>query len=138
MERGTDGRAQRRTDLTLILEDRVGSLGDTFGALAAGAVDVVGHAGFPAWAGEGILHLVVDDADSARSALASAGIEVREERPVIAVAVDDRPGALAEVLAALAADGISVDLTYSLSDGHIALGVDALDRALEKLSEERP
>lgn len=122
------------TDLTLILPDRVGSLAETMAAFRGAGVSIRGHAGFPAWAGEGVLHLIVDDTDRARAALREIGVEVREERVVLTIPVADRPGSFADVLERVAAVGVSVDLTYSLADGSIVLGVNDNERASRALA----
>ncbi|MDQ3937052.1 MAG: ACT domain-containing protein [Chloroflexota bacterium] len=111
------------TDLTLILPDRVGSLAHAMDVFGRAGVNIRGHGGFLAWAGEGVLHLVVDDTERGMAALREAGIEVREERIVITVGLPDRPGALAHVLQRVAAAGVNVDLTYALADGQVVLGV---------------
>lgn len=117
------------TDLVLILPDVVGSLANAFGVLGRVGINVLGHAGFLAWAGEGVLHLLVDDPEAARSALHAAGIEVREEREVLLLPVDDRPGALADLLAKVAEADVNVDLTYVSAGGQAVLGVNHLARA---------
>lgn len=121
------------TDLTLILPDRVGTLAQTLGLLGRAGINIAGHSGFPAWAGEGILHLIVDDAERARTVLHDNGIEVREERRVLIVSVDHQPGALAARMATIAGAGVNIDLTYSLADGRVVIGVNEPDRALAVL-----
>lgn len=73
----------RLTDLTLILPDRVGALATALGAIDRVGVEVLGCGGFPAWAGEGILHVTVEDVDGASAALRDAGIAIREEREIL-------------------------------------------------------
>jgi hypothetical protein len=124
------------TDFTLILPDVVGSLAACFGQLGEAGVNVIGHAGFIAWAGEGVLHLMADDPDAAREALAKAGVEVREERQVLVVPLNDRPGTLAGVLRQVAASGANVDLTYVTADGRAVIGVNDLQRALARLQQD--
>lgn len=128
--------ATEAVDLTLILPDRIGSLATAFAVLGDAGVNVRGHGGFPAWAGEGILHLTVDDPAAARSSLHKAGIEVRDERDVLVVPVDDRPGALAAVLGRIAEAGVNIDLTYSLADGAVAIGVNDLRRAARAVAPD--
>ena len=122
-----------QTDLTLILSDEVGSLAQAFTILGGAGVNVVGHGGFLAWAGEGVLHMIADDPERARAALHEAGIEVREEREVIVFAVAPRPGALAESLRAVADAGINVDLTYVTADSRAVIGVNDVQRAMRAL-----
>ena len=69
-------------DLTVILVNRPGTLADAFEALGGAGVNVVGGCGFPAGE-EGVLHVLVEDAAAARTALEGAGLEVRAERDVV-------------------------------------------------------
>jgi hypothetical protein len=123
------------TDLTLILSDRVGSLAETLRTLGNAGVNVLGHGGFPAWAGEGILHLIVDDPEQARAALAAGGIEIREQRDVVVATVENAPGSLASLFERIASANVSIDLTYALADGRVAIGVQNVDRSIRAISE---
>jgi hypothetical protein len=119
----------RLTDLTLILPDHVGSLATTFGALDRAGVEVFGCGGFPAWAGEGILHVMVEDVDGASAALREAGIPIREEREILITGPVAGTSEIAELLAQLAAAGVNIDLVYQLRGDRLAIGVRDLDRA---------
>jgi hypothetical protein len=46
--------------------------------------------------GQGVIHILVQDAAATRAALSEAGIEVRGERDVLVVDVEDRPGTMGE------------------------------------------
>jgi hypothetical protein len=52
-------------DLTVVLVSKPGTLADAFGTLGKAGVDVVGTCGLPA-AGEGIPHVLVEDAAGGR------------------------------------------------------------------------
>ena len=60
----------------------------------------------------GILRLIVDKEDAAEAALRGAGFTV-SLTPVIAIGVSDRPGGLAEAMAALRDGGIIVEYMYA-------------------------
>ncbi|HSH21063.1 MAG TPA: hypothetical protein VK992_00420 [Candidatus Caenarcaniphilales bacterium] len=126
------------TDLTLILPDRVGSLAEAMDVFRRARINIRGHGGFPAWAGEGVLHLLLDDPDRAMAALREAGIEVREERVVLTVRVSDEPGAFADVLDRIAGVGVNVDLTYLTTSGEIVVGVNDIERARRALGLPEP
>lgn len=119
-------------DLTVILEDRPGTLADAFKALGGAGVNVVGACGFPA-AGEGILHVLVEDAGQARRAVEGAGLEVRAERDVVVLGpLPAEPGAAGALLRRIADQGVNVDLAYLTEDGRVVLSgadVQALERA---------
>lgn len=119
-------------DLTVILVNKPGTLADAFEALGRAAVNVTGACGFPA-AGEGILHVLVEDADAARKAVQDAGLEVRDERDVVVLdRLPARPGSAGETLRRIADQAVNVDLIYLTEDGRLVLSgedVAALQRA---------
>ena len=84
------------TDLTIILEDRPGTMAEVGEALGKADVNIEGLCGFPC-EGKGIGHVLVDNAESAaaREALERIGVEVRGERQVLVLGIADRPGSLA-------------------------------------------
>jgi len=116
------------TDLTVILENRPGTLADLGEALGRAGINIEGGCGFPC-GGEGVAHILVEDAAAARRALEGAGLEVRAERPVLLVEVADRPGGLGSIARRLANAGVNVDLLYGTMGGQVVFGVDDLDKA---------
>jgi len=115
-------------DLTVILADRPGTLADVGEALGRAGINIDGVCGFPC-GGEGVGHLLVEDAAAARRALEDVGIKVREERQVLVLEIEDRPGALGEVSRRIADAGANIDLIYVASNSRLVLGVDDLDKA---------
>lgn len=119
-------------DLTVVLMNRPGTLADASEALGRAGINVDGVCGFPSGT-EGIMHILVEDAPTARDALTAAGLEVRDERDVVVTPVDDRPGAGGELLRRVADAGANVDLIYLTMSGELVLSggdVSAIDRAL--------
>jgi hypothetical protein len=115
-------------DLTIILEDRPGTLADLGEALGNAGVNIDGMCGFPC-EGRGEIHILVDDAAGARAALEEAGIEVGLERDVLLHEAEDRPGALGETARKLAESGVNVDLLYKATQTRLVLGVNDLEKA---------
>jgi hypothetical protein len=115
-------------DLTVILEDRPGTLADVGEALGKASINIEGGCGFPC-EGKGVLHILVEDAAAARRALEEIGLEVRGERQVLVLEVEDRPGALGEVSRRIANAGVNIDLAYLATNNRLVLGVDDLDKA---------
>jgi len=88
----------------------------------------------------GILRLIVDEPERARDALRAAGCTVSLSE-VLAVEVDDRPGGLAKVIAALSDSGVNIEYIYAfvarssdkayviLKPGDIAAAEESLSRA---------
>ncbi|HTE67166.1 MAG TPA: amino acid-binding protein [Actinomycetes bacterium] len=115
-------------DLMFILPYQAGTLAQLTGALSEAGVNLQGCSG-QQFGPEGIIHLLVEDAPGAREAAARAGFVVRGEHEVIVADIEDRPGALAGLLAPLAEAGIDVNLTYLATRSRLVIGVDDVDRA---------
>lgn len=116
------------TDITVILEDRPGTIADMGEALGKAGINIEGLCGFPC-AGEGIVHLLVGDAAAARTALEGAGFEVRDEREILIVEEASQPGALGQIARKIADAGVNLDLSYVNDKGQLVLGVDDLEKA---------
>jgi hypothetical protein len=87
----------------------------------------------------GILRVIVDDAYVAMRALKDAGYIVSVTQ-VIAVAIKDRPGGLAEVLSILAGAGVSVEYLYAFvsrreGDAYVVLRVEDNEKAVGILAD---
>lgn len=115
-------------DLTVILEDRPGTLADMGEALGKAGINIEGSCGFPS-EGKGVGHILVEDAAAARRALEEIGIEVGDEREVLVLEIEDRPGALGEVSRRIANAGVNIDLCYLATNTRLVIGADDLDKA---------
>lgn len=118
-------------DLTVILQNRPGSLADMGEALGKVGINMEGLCGIPC-EGEGNLHILVEDANATRKVLEGAGFEVRSERDVLVREVENKPGALAELCRRLANAGVNINLVYPSYNG-VVLGVDDIDKARSTL-----
>ena len=116
------------TDLTVVLENRPGTLADLGGALGNAGVNIEGGAGFPC-EGRGMIHVLVDDAATARNALMASGITIENEREVLVLDVEDKPGVLGETARRLGSAGVNIDLIYLATRTRVVIGVDDLDKA---------
>ena len=127
-------------DLTVILEDRPGMLAELGEAMGKAGINIDGMCGFLA-EGKGVIHMLVEDAEAARSALEVAGLDVREERDVLmlrlGVDIIDRPGQTGEIGRRLADEAINVDLVYATWKGDAVVGADDLAKARETLGVEK-
>jgi hypothetical protein len=123
-------------DLTIIIEDRPGTLADLGEATGRAGINIDGMCGFPS-GGKGVIHVLVEDADATRRALEGAGLDVREERDVLilrqGVDIVDRPGQTGEVMRRLADEAINVDLIYASWKGDVVVGADDIAKARETL-----
>jgi hypothetical protein len=119
-------------DLMFILPYQAGTLAQLTGALSEAGVNLQCCSG-QQFGPEGIIHLLVEDAPGAREAAARAGFVVRGEQDVIVADIEDRPGALAGLLAPLADAGVNVSLTYLATGSRLVIGVDNVDQARSAL-----
>jgi hypothetical protein len=86
--------------------------------------------------GRGVVHVLIDDRDvtRAREALKGAAMGVADEREVLVVDVEDRPGTLGELTRELADANVNVDLAYTTFGGvKIVIATDDMDIARAKL-----
>ena len=116
------------TDLTVVLENRPGTLADLGDALGNAGINVDGMCGFPC-EGRGVIHILVEDAGAARLALEEAGLGVDAERDVLLHEAEDRPGMLGETTRKLAYAGVNVDLIYKATQTKLVIGADDLEKA---------
>ena len=117
------------TDLTVILRNVPGTIADLGEAAGDAGVNLLGACGFEC-GGEGVMHILVEgDASAAHRALEEGGMEVRGEREVLVVDVEDTPGGLGRAARRYAEAGINVDLVYLTSDGRLVVGPDDVERA---------
>jgi hypothetical protein len=119
-------------DLTVIMEDRPGTAAEMGEALGKAGINIDGICGFPC-AGEGIAHILVEDAGAARTALEEIGLEVRDERQVLVLDVEDRPGAFGELVRKISEAGVNIELGYMATRTRLVFGVDDIEKAKEAL-----
>ena len=107
----------------------IAELGELFGNAG---VNIKAAAAF-AEGGRGFLHFVVDGADRALAALKLGGWKVRDAREVLAVSLDDEPGALGRYARRLAEAGVNITALYTLGersgDKELIVAVDDLTAA---------
>jgi hypothetical protein len=116
-------------DLTVILEDRPGTLGDLGEATGRAGINLEGVCGTTEGS-QGVIHVLVGDADAARAALSDAGFEIRGERDVLVIDVEDRPGTMGEVARRIGNAGVNIELAYTTFGAvRLVLGVDDVDKA---------
>jgi hypothetical protein len=119
------------TDLTVILRDSPGELARLGEVTGAAGVNIQGLAAFTG-EGRGVIHVLVDDdaVPRARRALKEARIGLADERPVLVVDIDDRPGSLGELARELAEANVNIDLAYTTFGGvRLVIATDDLDNA---------
>lgn len=121
-------------DLTVMLEDRPGALADMGEALGRAGVNIDGISGvIGSGDGKEEVHILVSDAEAARSALGEAGIEVGADIGVVTMGFEDRPGELGAMARRIADTGANIELVYISCDHRLVVATDDND-ALEGLS----
>ncbi len=116
------------TNLTIELVDRPGTLAELGESLGRAGINIEGGCGFSI-EGKGILHLLVEDAEVARMAIASADLEVIGERDVLLVDLEDKPGELGRITRQISDGGVNLDLIYISKGGKLVLGGDDMEKA---------
>jgi hypothetical protein len=96
--------------LSLFVENKPGSLRAPCEALAAAGIDLLTMS-LADTSSFGILRFIVRDPDRAKQVLESAGMVARVSE-VVPVEVENKPGGLAKVLAAIDAAGLGVEYMY--------------------------
>ena len=118
-------------DLTVILHDEPGELARLGEVLGDAGVNIRGLAAFTG-EGRGVIHLLVDDDAAARGvqALKSARMGVADEREVLVVDIEDRPGTLGELARELAEANVNIELAYTTFGGvKIVIATEDLENA---------
>ena len=117
------------TNITIKLEHRPGELARLGEVLGQAGINVDGMCAVTS-ADAGTIHLLVEDAGAARTALATAGINIDSERDVLIVeAIKDQPGALGEIARRVADAGVNLNLAYLATNTRVVLAADDLEKA---------
>jgi hypothetical protein len=118
------------SQLSVFVENRAGHLADTLETLARGLVNVSSFT-IADTADYGILRLVVDDLEKAKTLLETSGYAV-VEHPVVCAVLPDEPGALASVARIVSESGLDIEYIYLGAGDSLLLRTEESDR-LEKL-----
>jgi hypothetical protein len=117
------------TELTVILDDRPGTLADFASLLGGAGVNIEAIMG-STHDGRAVVRFVPRDVERAIRALGAAAITCTP-REVVIVRVLDEPGTLAQVALTMANAGINIEAVYVTTRGHLVLSVDDVDGAMQ-------
>lgn len=123
------------TDLTVILEHQPGELARLGEIMGEAGVNIRGLAAFTN-GGRGVVHLLLDDRAVAqcREGLERAGMGIADQREVLVVDIEDRPGALGELARQLAEANVNIELAYTTFGGvKVVIATDDLASAHAEL-----
>jgi hypothetical protein len=125
--------ANLATDLSLTLTaDRPGTLAAVLEAVAKARVNIEGYAEVG-----GILHLLVKDSAATRRALEGAGFQVREEKEVVLLDVQDKPGVAAGIFRRIADANVNVNFSYLATNNRIIIGAESAQKVADLFPKEK-
>ncbi|MGH7554351.1 MAG: ACT domain-containing protein [Longimicrobiales bacterium] len=104
------------------VDDKPGEGARVLEALKAAGVNLIGFHAFPAGVGKAQLDFVAQDASKLVSGAARAGVKLSQKKPVFLIEGQDRPGAIAEILAKLAAAKVNVTALDAVTSGNSRFG----------------
>lgn len=114
-------------DFTIILQDSPGTLADLCEILDEAGVNIEGVCAVT-YKGECPIHILVDDAQTARKVLEDNWINILSEQDVILVKINDRPGFLAEKAREFAESRINIEVVYLTTNAKLVFVVDNLKK----------
>ncbi len=80
------------------------------------------------------IHILVPHAEAAKHALRISSLAVTDEREVVVVEVQDRPGELADITRRVNEAGVNLDLVYLATGNRLVLGSPDIDRLKASLT----
>jgi hypothetical protein len=112
-------------DLRISAPNRPGSGLSIFRALARAGINIDGLCADlrpgERWV---YVHILVEESGPARAAIEAEGFEVLSDREVITIELEDRPGAVEEVLQEQAALGKNIEVIYLATQTRLVIGTE--------------
>jgi len=115
-------------DLTIELDEKVGSVASAAEALGKAGVNIEGICGFVV-GGKGVGHVLVADPAKARQALQTAGARVTGEQDVLVLDIEDKPGSLGKVTRKIADAGVNLNAVYLATKTRVVIGAREIEKA---------
>lgn len=111
-------------DLTILLDNRPGSLAKMGEVLGTAGISIEGGGAFVA-DGRGIAHFLFEDGTAAQKTLEVKGIKVLANREVLIQRLkQDQPGQLGKITRMMAEAGVNIEVMYSDHYNQLILVVD--------------
>ncbi len=125
------------TDLRVVFPNRPGAVTKACEALADAGVNIRGFGG-DIRAGEqwGYVHFLFDDPELPMTILEQVGLEVVDVHDVEVVEVEDRPGALVDVIRSYSERGENIEVLYTGAHNSIIVGTESSRRPRTGLTTE--
>src|SRR5256886_16145423 len=115
-------------DLTIELDEKVGSVASAAEAIGKAGVNIEGICGFVV-GGKGVGHVLVADPAKARQALQTAGARVTGEQDVLVLDIEDKPGSLGKVTRKIADAGVNLNAVYLATKTRVVIGARDIEKA---------
>src|SRR5438034_9819432 len=115
-------------DLTIELDEKVGSVASAAESIGTAGVDIEGSCGFVV-GGKGVGHVLVADPGKARQALQTAGARVTGEQDVLILDIEDKPGSLGKLTRKIADAGVNLNAVYLATKTRIVIGAREIEKA---------
>jgi len=115
-------------DLTIELDEKVGSVASAAEALGKAGVNIEGICGFVV-GGKGVGHVLVADPGKARQALQTAGARVTGEQDVLILDIEDKPGSLGKLTRKIADAGVNLNTVYLATKTRVVIGAGEIEKA---------
>ncbi len=115
-------------DITVIIDDLPGTLAQVGETLGNAGINIDGYCSFPS-GGKSFLHILVEDVVGAHRAIQEMGLEIAQERQVLVVDMEDRPGTLGKVARRIADAGVNIDMVYMGTNSRLVVAAYDLEKA---------
>ena len=123
-------------ELTVVLEDRPGTLAKACAAIADAGINIEGFCAVPSGTGrQGTFHVLTKDAAATRRAIEKAGFTAKDEREVVLIEAEDRPGFLGKILNSVADAEINLGRSYVATNNRIAFSADDIAQLRQVLQQ---
>src|SRR5947208_2682028 len=120
--------AHHLKDLTIELDEKVGTVAAAAEALGKSGVNIEGICGFVV-GGKGVGHVLVADPAKARQALQSAGARVTGEQDVLVLDIEDKPGALGKLTREIADAGVNLNAVYLATKTRVVIRAPNIEKS---------
>lgn len=112
-------------DLQIVVPNRPGVGRELFRAIADAGINIDGMCADlrpgERWV---YVHVLVEDGATTRAVIEERGVEVAADREVMVLDLEDRPGAVYEVLERMAAEGKNVEVVYMATRTRLVIGTE--------------
>lgn len=124
--------------LSVFVENKLGRMSDITGVIGDAGIDIRALS-IADTSDFGILRLIVDKPDDALEALKQAGITV-SLTDVIAVGIEDKPGAFAKAVKIMSDAGIGIEYMYAFisrsdSQAYVIMRIEDIDKGIEAMQK---